>query len=72
MPPPTIAAPKKTSLVVRSPKQALQQPDAHADLVLSGVLGTDEEYRSLDFFFRRTAPAVSGAFDTGFVCVPVQ
>jgi hypothetical protein len=68
-PPPTSGVPKKTSLVVRSSKQAPRQPDVHADVVLSSTFGTPEEYLSLDFFLQRTAPAISGAFDTGFVSV---
>lgn len=63
---------KTTSLVVRPPKQTSpRQPDALADMMLSSVITTPEEYRSLDFFLRRTAPAISGAFDTGFVCSPL-
>jgi hypothetical protein len=71
-PPPTSNAPKKSSLVVRSSKQALQQSDVRVDVVLSSIFGTPEEHWSLDFFIRRTAPAISGAFDTGFVCIPVK
>jgi hypothetical protein len=70
--PPTSNAPKKSSLLVRSPKQALHQSDVHVDVVLSSIFGTPEEHWSLDFFIRRTAPAISGAFDTGFVCVPLE
>jgi hypothetical protein len=70
-PPPTSNVSKKSSLV-RSPKQALHQSDAHVDVVLSSIFGTPEEHWSLDFFIRRTAPAISGAFDTGFVCIPSE
>jgi Fungal Zn(2)-Cys(6) binuclear cluster domain len=69
--PPMSNVPKKSSHVVRSSKKALQQSDVHVDVVLSSIFGTPEEHWSLDFFIRRTAPAISGAFDTGFVCIPL-
>ncbi|KFX92860.1 hypothetical protein V490_05138 [Pseudogymnoascus sp. VKM F-3557] len=60
------SSPEPTLIVVRASRQILKQPDIRADVTLLPVLGTPEECRFLDFFLCRTAPALSGAFDTSF------
>lgn len=57
----------QTELLVLYPQKG-KIASIHADTNMLNITGTIQERQFVDFFYRHTAPALSGTFDGSFVC----